>query len=317
MLAVTPAVVFFSTNLNPTGPEIASAICFAASLLRLARTPDGPRWVWLACGASGAVLGLSRSLGLVCVVLLVLAVAARVGRRGVWPALAAAPRAAAGTAATIALACGAGLVWELRYQPHVPSGPRAILDGLSPSIDVLPRMPKEAGGVFGALDTFMPLTPYVVWWLMLAVLLAGAFFAGRGLERASLPAVAAAIVLLTLGLSAVYRQTGFELQARYVLPFAVILPLWAGELLNRHGPRLGRRAAGALVVGIAAGSATVHAVAWYANSRRVSVGTDGDWLFVSEAGWVPPLGWWTWIAVVLAAAGAYIVAGVKAGQAVR
>ena len=47
-LAVSPMVVFVSTVLSPSGPEIAGAICFAAALLRLSRAEPPPR-VALAC----------------------------------------------------------------------------------------------------------------------------------------------------------------------------------------------------------------------------------------------------------------------------
>jgi hypothetical protein len=162
----------------------------------------------------------------------------------------------------------------------------------------------------------MPLGPYLIWWLMLALLVGAALWVGRGSERAWLLALPAAIVVVTLGTSAVYRQTGFALQARYVLPFALLLPLAAGELLQRHGERLRPAHARGLLLGAAGGAAAVHVVAWYANGRRVSVGRDGDWLFASQADWVPPLGWWTWIAVVAVAAAVYVVAGVKAARAI-
>jgi hypothetical protein len=316
MVAVTPAVVFFGSILNPSGPELASAVCFAACLLRLTRTMEHAGRVWVACAVSGAVLALSRSLGPGFVVLLAMSVVVLTGWRRAASVLKAAPGRSAATAVTIAIACAAGAFWERRYQPHVPWGPRTILDGLDPSIDNLLRLPKQAVGVFGGTDIFMPLPFYIVWWLMLTALLAAAFYVGRGLERVSLPALALAIVAATVVLSAVTRQTGYELTARYTLPFAVLLPLWAGELLVRHRGRLRPRPARALVVGVAAGAAVVHAAAWYTHGRRVSVGDDGDWLFMPHAGWAPPLGWWTWIAVVGAAVGAYLVAGLMAGAAV-
>ena len=218
---------------------------------------------------------------------------------------------------TIAIACAAGELWERRYQPHVPWGPGTVWDGLHPSIDKLPHLPKQAVGVFGATDIFMPLTFYIVWWLMLGALLAGAFYASRGRERVSLPALAVVVVAATAVLSAVYRQIGYELTARYILPFAAILPLWAGELLSRHCRRLGPRVARAMLLGVTVGAAVVHAAAWYTHGRRVSVGVDGSWFFPPDAGWVPPLGWWTWIAVVIAAACAYVLAGLRAGAAVH
>jgi hypothetical protein len=317
MVAVTPAVVFFASILNPSGPELTSAVCFSACLLRLTRTSGGPGWVWLACAGSGAVLALSRSLGPIFVVTLVVAVVGLTGWRRATATLKATPRASVATAATIAVACAAGAFWERKYQPHVPWDPGTILDGLDPSIDNLWGLPKQAVGVFGGTDIFMPLTFYVVWWLLLAALLGTAFYLGSALERASLPALAVAIVLATLCLSAVSRQTGYELTARYILPFAVLLPLWAGELLNRHRGQLSRRATQGLIIAVAVGAAVVQAAAWYTHGRRVSVGVDGDWLFASHAGWVPSLGWWPWMAAVLAAACAYVLAGVKAGEALR
>jgi hypothetical protein len=64
--------------------------------------------------------------------------------------------------------------------------------------------------------------------------------------------------------------------AHYVFPFAVLLPLWAGELLSRHRDRLDPRAARGLLVGIVAGAATVQAVAWYAYGRQISSGADAS-----------------------------------------
>ena len=271
----------------------------------------------VACAGSGAVLGLSRSLGPAFVVLLVVAVVVLTGWRQAVAILRAAPRPSAATAVTIAIACAAGAFWERRYQPHLPWGPGTIRDGLDESIDNLPHLAKQAVGVFGGTDIFMPLTFYVAWWLMLAALLAAAFYVGRPLERASLPALAVAIVVAALVLSAVSRQTGYELTARYILPFAVLLPLWAGELLSRHRDRLERRAVRTAIVLVAGGAATVHAAAWYTHGRRVSVGADGGWVFPPDAGWVPPLGWWAWIAVVLAAACAYVLAGERVSEAVQ
>jgi Predicted membrane protein (DUF2142) len=304
IVAVTPEIVFFASVLNPSGPELTSAICFSACLLRLTRSSSAPGWVWTVTAASGTVLALSRSLGPIFVVLLTASVAVLNGWRPALAALKSAPRASTATAVTVAIACAAGAFWERRYQPHVPYGPGAIVDGLGGSIDNLPGLPKQTVGVFGATDIFMPLIFYVVWWLMLAALLAAAFYVGRGLERAALPALAVGIVAATLVLSAIYRQIGYELAARYILPLAVILPLWAGELLARHRSRLPPSVARWMLLAFAGAAAVVHAAAWVTHGRHVS-------------GWTPPLGWWTWIVVVTAAAGAYAMAGVRAAQAIR
>jgi hypothetical protein len=315
LVAFTPQVLFFSTVLNPTGPEITAAICFVASLIRVARRRETPAWVWAACAVSGAVLALSRSLGPFFVVALLLTVGALVGRREALAAVRAAPRASLLAGAAVAVAAAAGLTWELRYQPHVASGPTAIVKGLGPSLDAVTDIPRQAVGAFGALDTRLPLAAYIGWWLMFAVLIGAAAIVGGCRGRWSLLGLAFAVIALTLVVSAVYRQTGFGLQTRYILPYAVVLPLWAAELLNAHRLRLGARTRAGLLIAFASGAGVLHGVAWYTNARKVAVGPNAGWRFVSDADWVPPAGWWIWIGAAVAAAIAYALAGVAAAHA--
>lgn len=312
IVSITPLVVLFASSLNPTGPELTAAACFAACLLRLTRSSPAAPWVWGATAASGAILGLSRSLGPIFVLLLVATVVAGRGWKPAAAPLHQRPRAATAVAAAVGLACAAGAFWERQYQPHVPWGPRALIRNLRPSIDHLTELPKQTVAVFGGTDIFMPLGFYILWWLMLAALLGTAVYVSRGRERFSVPALALFVVIATLVLSAAYRQIGYELSARYILPYAAILPLWAGELVAQHRDRLPTRLAQGLLPALACGAAFVHAAAWLTNARRVSVGADGSWLFPPDAGWNPPLGWWTWIAVLVAATCAYIAAGVTA-----
>jgi hypothetical protein len=314
-VAVTPMVVFFATILNPSGPELTGAICFTACLLRLTRAGDHPGWVWAACAGSGGVLAMSRPLGPSFVVLLVAGVVVLSGWRRTRAAIRTAPRAAVAAAAAVVLACLAGSVWERTKQPHVSSSPRGILDHVDEVIDVLPRLAKHAVGVFAGLDIDLPASLYLLWWVMLGALLVAALYVGRGRERVALVGLAAAVVVVTVLIGAGFAQTGFGLQGRYVLPFAVLLPLWAGELLNRRRERLAAGPARALVIAVTAGAAVVHAGAWYTNGRQVSVAGKGGWLFPSDATWVPPLGWWTLTALTLAGATMYVLAGWTASRA--
>ncbi|HEX2178732.1 MAG TPA: DUF2142 domain-containing protein, partial [Actinomycetota bacterium] len=59
--AVSPAVLITAASVSNSGVEVASAICFFACLLRLARS-GSPGWVWVAGGISGAALALARDL---------------------------------------------------------------------------------------------------------------------------------------------------------------------------------------------------------------------------------------------------------------
>jgi predicted membrane protein DUF2142 len=310
-VALTPEVMFLSTVINPNGPEIAGAICFVAALIRLSRGPRAPAWVWVACAAGGAVLAMTRSLGPFFVGALLLTSAAVAGPRESLRLLRSSRRGALLAAGAIALAAAAGLVWELRYQPHVATGPAAIVKGIGPSLDALPKLPKEAVGVFGAFDVYAPLSACILWWAMFAALLGGAAVAGGRRAAWTLLALVGAAVAVTLIVSAVYRQTGFELQTRYVLPYLVVVPLWAGELLSRRPPEFGR----ALLGGLFAAGALAHALAWYANAKVVGAGPDAGWRFVGHADWVPPLGWWAWIAVAAGGCLAYALAGLIAARA--
>jgi hypothetical protein len=315
-VAATPAVVFFATVVNPSGPELAAGVCFAASLLRLTRPARGTPTAWVAAAASGAVLAMSRSLGPLFVVLIGAAVALLAGGPRVAAVLRATPVRARAAAAVVAAALLAGLLWELEFQPHVSSSPAAIADNLDGALDTLPRLPREAAGAFGALDTFMPLSAYVAWGLMLLALVASALAVGSRRERVVLAGLLVAIPVFTLAAAAVYRQTGFELQARYALPFATLLPLASGEVLLRHGRRLGGRGP-LLAAGLVCCAAFVQALAWYSNGRQMAGGDSGGAGFLSGADWEPPLGWPLWLAAVVLAALAYAAAGVWAAREPR
>jgi hypothetical protein len=311
-VALTPEVMFLSTVINPSGPEVASAICLVAALIRLTRGP-APAWVWVSCAAAGAVLATSRSLGPFFVAALVLTVAVANGPRDSLRRIEESRRSAALAAGAVSFAAVAGLGWELRYQPHVASGPAAIFEGIGPSIPVLWNIPKQAVGAFGGFNVYVPLGGAVLWWAMFTVLLGAAAVSGGRRAARTLLALIGAAVAVTLVVSAIYRQTGFELQIRYVLPYLVVVPLWAGEVLDRDRPRVGA----VLLAGIVGGAALVHAIAWYANARVLGAGPEAGWRFNPHADWVPPGGWWTWVAAAVAGCAAYGLAGVTAGRAGR
>ena len=316
IVAVSPSIVFFASTLSTSGPEISAAVCFSASLIRLTRARSASWWVWALAAAGGAVLAVSRSLGPLFVVVALVAAMALAPRGRMGAALRSARRATAAATGAIVVAIGAGLWWQVKYQPSLGWNRQRILDGIAPAVSDLVEIARQAVGKFGSLESNLPLGVYLLWWLMFALLLGIALRLGSGRERLALVGLCAGVVLLTIGLSAVYRQTGFPLQARHVLPLIVMVPLWAGELINRHPERLRPPAARRLLVGLALAAALAHAVAWYANGRRFAVGTDGSWNFVPSAEWLPPLGWVPWIAVVCAGVLAYAAAARSAARAV-
>jgi hypothetical protein len=307
-LAVTPMVAFMVSTLSANGLEIAAGICFAAALLRLARGDQERAWVWVAAAAGGALLALARVTGVLWLGLSVLSVAALMGARPAVATVRRGGRRAVWATAVVAAAAVATLAWEVVVQPRPRRSLDAAVRGLRGELQELPEVFHQAIGIFGWLDTRMPRIAYGTWKVLLVGLLVAALVVGTRRQRLALTGLAAGSVAATVAVATLNRATGFGMQARYVLPFVVMVPLAAGEILlaNRH--RVPAPLVRWLPVAFVAPAAGVHLVGWYANARRYAVGVPGPWRFVGRAEWSPPLGWWTWLAVTAAAAAALVLA---------
>jgi hypothetical protein len=315
-VAVTPMVVFVSSVLSPSGPEIAGGLCFGAALLRLGRPDPVPTWAWAALGASGAILSAARALGPAFVALAIVSVGLLVGPGRLAERIRAARVPAAAAGALILLASAASLIWEFARQPRPEPSSSSVIDALEPSISHLPGLAKQTIGVFGSLNAPMPLGAYVVWALLVATLTAVALAVGDRRDRVSIAVLIVAGLGVTLVMSVVYREIGV-LHGRYVLPFLVLIPLWFGEVVVRNRARLPAKQLSTLVAGAFVAAGAVQLVGWWASARRFAVGDDGSWLFIGDAEWAPPLGWEPWLALAVAAFAAYAAAGASAVKARR
>jgi predicted membrane protein DUF2142 len=304
LVAFTPMAVFLSATLNPSGLEIAAATSFAATLLRITRGPDLPRKsAWLLLGCSGAILALSRTQGPVWIAGMFVLIVLMEGRNGfarqalaqrawAWPAISA-----------IVAAILLNRVWEFLYGPPLAFDPFPLRTSLSQGFAQLPFVIREQIGVFDYLEFGLPILAYGIWGLLTVGLVTTALLIGTRRERLILlTASAAAMALPVLLVATTLRHTGFSLQGRHVLGFAVLVPLLAGEILVRRYDRLRALDAEHVFVLFAAGIGFVQFVAWWTNARRFAVGIHGPRWFVSSAEWSPPFGWWPWIVCAAAAA---------------
>ncbi len=316
LVAVTPMVVFVGSSLNGSSLEVMGSIAFFAALLSLIRDRDErlpPTRLVLAVGASGLVLGLSRSTGPLWVVLGLVLAALACDRRRLWGQLGRSRWAALTAGACILAGLVLNRYWETLYGPHatvsVLPGGAALRTGVSSLLH------SQAGliGNFGYLNLPLPDVLTVAWWLLaLALVLAGLRWGERRARRSLIAAAVLAILIPIYLEAAVLRNTGYGLQPRHFLPFAALLPILAFEAVRRrgwaHAPR-GR--VFALFVVLVAATAGMQVWAWWINARRYAVGSGGPFWFVDRAQWSPPLGWAPWITVLVCAA-AVLGAGLAA-----
>jgi hypothetical protein len=304
MVAITPMSLWSFSVLNTSGLEIAGAICWTAGLVRLARRSPSP-WVWAATAAGGVVLATARPSGPVFVLFAPLCVALVFGFPELVAAARRGSRRAAVAAVVVGVAFAAALFWQ-RYMPSYSLGLDTVRDSVSPALEGLPEALREAVGRFAG-DYFIPTWIAVVWALLLAVLVAAA---ARRQPRVALLAVVTIVAIAAYAIS--YLTSGFdEFYGRYALPALVVLPLCAGALLAERGPHLANSARTRLVVAFTLATGAIQLLAWWLESKRLAVGTDGSLYFLGDAAWTPPGGWALWVGAMLVGTALYVSSGLS------
>jgi Predicted membrane protein (DUF2142) len=299
LAAMTPAVLFIGSVLNPSGLEIAANLALVAALLRLRRDRAAfPRWAWLSLAVSGAVTILSWQLGPLFAAFDLAAFTALSGRAEVRSLLAARPRAAVATVLTLAVAVTLFAIYGITSGVlHSSASFTPLVSSLHAGVDQLGPTLREAVGGFGKLTSNLPVALPVLWGLAVLVMLCAALVRGDRRERI----VLAVIFLAALGFPVVFyawsqRPTGFGMQGRYALPLLALAPMVAGEVL---GPRAAaprsRHPRHAVPIAIAA-IGIFQFAAWWINADHWS-GTSAAGLVLDRATWTPPLGWWPWLTV--------------------
>jgi hypothetical protein len=296
VLAVTPMVLFMSSVVNPSAPEIAAAIALwvcGLALVSAAQTRVDKRLV-TCVGIAGCVLALSRQLAplwLALMALTMLGVANRVALRNLarssWARL---------WALLITASSLAQVGWDVIVKPlEVTRGGRPPVHiGMSEIVRVTLGATfiryREMVGSFGWLDTPAPALTWVPWTIGIAFLfVVAAAWVNRRQVAVLLSLLAATIAVPVVIESAAYRDAGgVSWQGRYTLPVAVGIPILAAVALatTERGRQL---ATPKLLVSIGALVSVAHIMAFAQNVRRYTVGYDGPLQFWKDAQWSPPL----------------------------
>lgn len=298
-LAATPEVLFFGGVVNPSGLEMASAICAWAAGLVLASEPAARRdpavLGWLA--AAVAVFVQARGLSPFYVAILAVVVVFLLGADGVREVLRA--RAARlGLVVVVAAGAFAG-AWLLAVDPlrlvpgsGTPVPPDAgTLEVLDVAVGKYPALARQMVAVFGWKDTVAPLLLYVGYAVTTSLLLLRGLARGSARERVALLALAAATFAVPVLTSASQARTlGVVGQGRYTVPLAVAVPLLGAlagwpNVRRRAGALAGASATAVLLAVVGAAQVDAFLVAL----RRYRTGVDGP-LFARDAPWAPPGG---------------------------
>ena len=295
--AMTPMVVFLGGVVNPSGLEIASALCLWVSGLALltGAAAGHRRWLLAWTAVAAAVLVQLRGLSplLLAIIVLTLSVVAGQARLRESVRLPGVRRAAG-----VVAACGLFAVsWiairgSLLVKPVASPVPRTLSDFavLRAALEHVGFDTDQPVGVFGWLDTVMPGWCYRIWDVMLIALLIAAL-AARAIRpvAAAIGLIIVSIVLPTMLAFSQARQLGIVGQGRYILPIAVGVPVLLGYAVSKRSGDRGR-SRGVVIVGAGA-VAAVQITAFVQALHRYRTGT-GKPIWTSHAPWSPPIRWW-------------------------
>lgn len=299
-IAVTPAVVFLAASLNTSGIEITSAMCLWAALLGIVRGQSG-RMHWMAGAVGGVVLALTRPLGAMMMPVILMTVVLLAGFLVPLRELRRHSPVAAISLLCVTLAAAMSFLWAEFGTPHPHVDLHLALASLPAAAADLPNQVRDVIGIFGFSNTTMPMAAYLLGLVLLGGLGLLALTLGTWRERSALVGLGLAITAVDLALAVlVEAQIGFGMQARYVLPLVVGLPLLAGDIVQSHLADLSEGFARRWLVATCSGVALLQLTAFVSNQHRYAVGLKGPWLGMWPGSWSPDGGLAVWLCIAVA-----------------
>ncbi|MGW3077483.1 DUF2142 domain-containing protein [Kitasatospora sp. NPDC001132] len=298
--ATTPMSLFMFGVVNPSGPEIAAGILVWSSAVALLMNPDpqllSRRVARLGIGA--VVLISIRPLGLIWLSGAVF-FALLLGRRGVLGDILR-HRATWAWGAVAAVSAGVALVWSSTHPDNSTINAPSNFTPLSAARQTFDNgllYMKQMIGYFGWLDAEPPAATLLLWCAVAIALVLLALCYARLRDTLAVLGILVGIVAIPLVAQAMQAQkVGMIWQGRYLLPFAVGLPIVCAAICHERLPRGGfawRR----LMVLCSFALALADFAGFIWALRRNTVGTGGSF-FISPAHWSPPfVGWQPWVLV--------------------
>lgn len=317
-LLLTPLAVSSTGTVSTSGIEIVAALLVAAVVTVAARRPASLRapGTQLLLLLGGGLLVLSRQLGVVTMAALTVVLLALGGWRTVLDGLRRRSPVTVATVGGLAVCTVAATAWELRYDHPAMLGPWMSADGWAAWSGAWLEMARSGVGWFGWMETRMAASTTTAWLLAALALVVTAVVVGTRRDRVVLVGAGLALVALSSSLYVhVFWPVESGLQGRHVLPFAALLPVYAGVVVaERLGPRVAPRVVGALALALPA----LHAYGFVLYAVRDAVGSSAaSWHFVAQASWSPVLGWYPWLGLGAAAVAGLVVSGLVLARAGR
>jgi len=299
-VAITPLVVFLAGVVNPSGFEIAAAICTWTAGLALVR--NGPlkpaRAVLISFIVSGCLLELTRGLsvlwmGLILITLVCLeprSCAQLLRHRAVRIGL-----AVLGVTGALALS----FVLSAQTLKVLPSNaygpfPQSFVVLNEHVLGLFGGYGRQVIGVFGWLDTPSPLLTIVVWTSLVGFLVLLGLSVSKSRDAWVLTGVTAGAVIVTLGLIDWHAgKAGITWQARDGFPLYAGIPLVAGIGIPKAsvlGVRDSVKWRVAALVAIGVGVGQLADFLWALRRYTVGLGKTVNLFHSVRDGWSPPPG---------------------------
>ena len=296
LVAITPMVLFVSSAVTPSVPEIAAALAlWVSGLVLVSQTNERvDKRLVTAVGISASVLALSRQLsplwlGLIALSMLLFATRGSVRNlaRSSWARL----------WGVIVAACAlAQIGWVLVVKPLDATllGRKRIdvpySEIVRATFGATFGQYREMIGLFGWLDTTSPALTYLLWTVAIAFLFLLAVMVARRRHILLLLMLVITTVVAPVALQIpAYRDVGAVFwQGRYTLPLAVGIPILAAMSIasTERGRRLAEPRVSWAIGGIVVIGSTL---AFAQNLRRYTVGYNGDVWYWLRPQWSPPI----------------------------